>query len=138
MDGFSEEDMQRIYQMALEERQNTATGLLNQGKTVMALKEALRKPPLGSKDEQLKRDSFELVSDVVLGIKKADITNHIQELDDEHIDGLMRYVYYGLSTAENSNLWLDWHAKVVAYSGKGVIIRVMSERRSILERGGDN
>merc|ERR1712137_284652 len=133
MDGISEADLLKIHQMALEERENTVSGLLNQQKLPEALAESLRKPPTGISDDDVKNRSADLVGEVLLAVKDADIKKCIDGLSPDQVDTLMKYIYRGLATYNNSNTYLKWHEQVRAKGGLGCIIRCLAERRSVLD-----
>merc|ERR1711974_477744 len=118
MNGISEADLLKIHQMALEERQNTVSGLLNQRKLPEALAESLRKPPTGISDDDIKNQSADLVGEVLLAVTDA---------------AIMKCIYRGLATCNNSNAYLKWHEHVRARGGLGCIIRCLAERRSVLD-----
>lgn len=80
-----------------------------------------------------KNESADLVGEVLLGIKDADIAKCINGLTPDQLDTLMKYIYRGLSTYNNSNTYLKWHEHVRAKGGLGTIIRCLAERRSILD-----
>mmetsp|Transcript_1555 Transcript_1555/g.5483 ORF Transcript_1555/g.5483 Transcript_1555/m.5483 type:complete len:141 (-) Transcript_1555:117-539(-) len=136
MDGVSEADLLKIAQLALEERTSSVNTALNSGRTSDALQEALRKPPYGIRDEKVKADSTELVSSVLLAIKPADIGKNLDSLSELQLDTLVKYIYRGLATYENSNAYLIWHEKAVAKAGLGSIVRAMAEKKSILDTAG--
>mmetsp|Transcript_25013 Transcript_25013/g.42768 ORF Transcript_25013/g.42768 Transcript_25013/m.42768 type:complete len:136 (-) Transcript_25013:127-534(-) len=133
MDGISEADLLKIHQMALEERQSTVTSLLNQQKLPEALAESLRKPPTGITDEKVKNDSADLVGEVLLQVKDAQIKQCVENLTPEQVDTLMKYIYKGLATYNNCNTYLKWHEQVKAVGGLGCIVRCLAERKSVLD-----
>ena len=132
-DEFSDEELIKIHSLALEERTGTVRGLLNQGKTQDALVESLRKPPLAVKNDDIKSRSSLLVGDVLTAIKEADVNGHCNALNDDQIDILMKYIYKGLATCENSNVYLRWHEAAKAKGGLGCIIRALAEKKNILD-----
>ena len=133
MADFSDDELIKIHSLALQERTSTVRQLLNQGKTQDALIESIRKPPLGVKDADIKNNSSLLVGDVLNAVKEADVQNHVNALNDDQIDILMKYIYKGLATCENSNTYLRWHEAAKAKGGLGCIIRALAEKRNILD-----
>ena len=66
-------------------------------------------------------------------IKDADIPKAINGLTPDQVDTLMKYLYRGLATYNNSNTYLKWHEAVFKKGGHGSIIRALSERRSVVD-----
>merc|ERR1711974_210029 len=133
MNQIAESDLLKIHQMALEERTSTVNGLVNQQKLPEALVQSLRKPPTGISDDDIKNKSADLVGEVLLQIKDSDIQKCIESLTPDQVDTLMKYIYRGLATCNNSNAYLKWHEHVRARGGLGCIIRCLAERRSVLD-----
>lgn len=64
--------------------------------------------------------------------KDVDMTNGIAALSPEDIDILMKYVYAGLSSPENSDVLLKWHAVLVNRGGLGSVTRVLTDKVNTL------
>ncbi len=132
--------------------------LLNQGKSLDALRTCLKNAPVGSKSQQLKvsfscmfglsnekqnedccRNIFTqdnataLTLRVLMSIKSSQIEEAVQSLDPEMLDVLMKYIYRGFeipSEGSSAHL-LSWHEKAFAVGGLGSISRVLTDRKRV-------
>jgi actin related protein 2/3 complex subunit 5 len=86
---------------------------------------------VGAKDEAIKNKNAETVLYVLQQIKEKDIDAHVSALDSDEMDVLMKYIYRGFKTCQNSAHYLKWHAVATAKGGQGTIVRAMSDRRVV-------
>ena len=93
----------------------------------------LRNPPLNSKNQQIKDDTFQLVMRVLRSFQNsAEIDKTVKSLDTDSIDILMKYIYKGFEKEpRDSGSLLTWHEKVYAIGGNGCIVRVLSDGRRV-------
>jgi actin related protein 2/3 complex subunit 5 len=119
------------YQSAYQEKQREANGYLNQGKIADALRSALNDPPSGCKDQAIKDNTTRLVVSILTAVKDADIQRHVDSLDSETLDTLMKYIFKGFEDGENSTSLLKWHEVVTRKAGLGCIVRALSDRRAV-------
>jgi len=96
-----------------------------------ALREALQDPPLGCKAQQTRDQSTQLVLSVLTSVKDADAGKALGSLSTGDLDILMKYIYKGLESGENSNILLKWHSYVTKEGGLGCIVRSMADRRAL-------
>eukprot|EP00276_Gloeochaete_wittrockiana_P016276 CAMPEP_0184348330 /NCGR_PEP_ID=MMETSP1089-20130417/27572_1 /TAXON_ID=38269 ORGANISM="Gloeochaete wittrockiana, Strain SAG46.84" /NCGR_SAMPLE_ID=MMETSP1089 /ASSEMBLY_ACC=CAM_ASM_000445 /LENGTH=133 /DNA_ID=CAMNT_0026679985 /DNA_START=54 /DNA_END=455 /DNA_ORIENTATION=- len=132
MDGLSQQELENIYALATEERERNVYNLVNGGKGKEALIESLRKPPLGSQNDDIKDRSLALVTSALASFKEDQIPTALDALNSEHFDNLIKYLYRGLRRPENSNLFLKWHGAVVRRAGQGCLIRAIAERKNLI------
>jgi len=106
--------------------------LVNTQSAPDALKVALDSPPIGQPEEVRDR-AYKVVMEVLSAIKSSEITKVVGTLSAEEQDVLMKYVYRGMAGAEEglSASLLLWHGAIVAKSGLGSIVRVLSDRKSV-------
>jgi actin related protein 2/3 complex, subunit 5 len=86
------------------------------------------------------------VIEVLNAVKTTDITSHLNALDMDSQDILMKYLYKGMEqpASHNTGVLLNWHEKVlssvveplltgqlVEVAGHGCIVRYISDRRTI-------
>mmetsp|Transcript_87855 Transcript_87855/g.121929 ORF Transcript_87855/g.121929 Transcript_87855/m.121929 type:complete len:154 (+) Transcript_87855:39-500(+) len=117
---------------AVAAKETKCRELVNQQSSPDALKIALADPPLGG-DDALKDRAYRVVMDVLNAIKSSEIKNTVSTLSPEEKDVLMKYVYRGMAAAEDglSASLLLWHGAIVAESGLGSIVRVLSDRKTV-------
>lgn len=75
-----------------------------------------------------------MVFNVILAFKddQALIQAALNELSQDELDTLMKYVYRGLnSRIEAATQLLKWHDKVVKKAGVGVIVRSLTARQTV-------
>lgn len=106
--------------------------LLNGKKNGDALTVLLKNPPYNAGKED-KAQRFALVIRVLTQFKSSEIDGVLKMLSTDDIDVLLKFIYRGFSEPSDStcSILLTWHEKVVAISGLGSIIRVMTDRKSI-------
>uniref|UniRef100_A0A023FWL2 Actin-related protein 2/3 complex subunit 5 n=1 Tax=Amblyomma parvum TaxID=251391 RepID=A0A023FWL2_AMBPA len=107
--------------------------LLNQGKTVDALKIILKTAPIGSKCQDVKDAASALAMRVLLAVKASEMEQAVGSLDRESVDVLMKYIYRGFESPSegSSGHLLAWHEKAYAAGGIGSIVRVMTDRKRV-------
>lgn len=90
--------------------------LLNQGKTVDALKIILKTAPIGSKCQSVKDAASALAMRVLLAVKASEMEQAVGSLDRDSVDVLMKYIYRGFESPSegSSGHLLAWHEKVLA------------------------
>ncbi|KAL6078846.1 Actin-related protein 2/3 complex subunit 5 [Balamuthia mandrillaris] len=119
------------YAAEFQEKQREVNNKLNMGSAGDALKAVLANPPLGCKEQSIRDQTLDLVISVLTQIKEGDIDRHVNGLNDDELDVLMKYVYKGLESGDNSNSLLKWHAGATKKGGLGCIVRAIAERRTI-------
>jgi hypothetical protein len=50
----------------------------------------------------------------------------VAQLSPDAVDVLVKYLYKGLSAADNSQLLLKWHAAALQHGGMGCVVRAIS------------
>ncbi|CDS08461.1 hypothetical protein LRAMOSA09823 [Lichtheimia ramosa] len=120
---------------ALAQTQSTdVRNLLTRGEYGNALLRALEDPPYGRHLTQAKSIITQTVVDTLSLIRATDIESTISTLSFDQKDLLMKYLYAGLAKPElyNSGVLLTWHEKLTKIAGTGCIVRVMSDKRTVL------
>eukprot|EP01089_Gocevia_fonbrunei_P018549 TRINITY_DN62_c0_g1_i1.p1 TRINITY_DN62_c0_g1~~TRINITY_DN62_c0_g1_i1.p1 ORF type:complete len:101 (-),score=20.67 TRINITY_DN62_c0_g1_i1:125-427(-) len=84
-----------------------------------------------AKAKKIKDDNLALVMSVVTSVKEADLQKALGSLSPSDLDVLMKYIYRGLESGDNSHSLLKWHAAVTQKGGLGCIVRAMAERRTV-------
>jgi len=109
------------------------TALLNQSRSLDALKVALKNPPLKTKNQAIKDRASQLVIRVLTSFKQADVEKAVTSLDKEELDLLLKYVYKGFETPQDgsSAILLVWHEKIFNVTGLGSIVRVFTDRKRL-------
>jgi len=115
----------------VQAREKEVTRLLNGGKALDALPVSLENPPTHSKEADLKDQNAQTVLNVLAAIKEKDIEPAVNALNADQLDVLMKYVYRGLSSGEQSAALLKWHESVLKKSGLGSIVRALTERKTV-------
>mmetsp|Transcript_84163 Transcript_84163/g.133382 ORF Transcript_84163/g.133382 Transcript_84163/m.133382 type:complete len:151 (+) Transcript_84163:51-503(+) len=107
--------------------------LLLQKKNAEALKAALTNAPIMSKNQAVKDKAFGLVMRVLTAVKSAEVEKAVKTLDKNEQDVLMKYIYRGFAepTEGSSAVLLTWHEKVLASTGLGSIVRVLTDRKTV-------
>lgn len=113
--------------------ENEVNNFLLQKKNAEALKAVLTNAPIMSKNQADKDKAFALVMRVLTAVKAAEIEKAVNTLDKNDQDVLMKYIYRGFAepTEGSSALLLMWHEKVLAVSGLGSIVRVLTDRKNV-------
>ncbi|XP_068694978.1 actin-related protein 2/3 complex subunit 5-C-like [Montipora capricornis] len=113
--------------------ENEVNNFLLQKKNAEALKAVLTNAPIMSKNQADKDKAFALVMRVLTAVKAAEIEKAVNTLDKNDQDVLMKYIYRGFAepTEGSSALLLTWHEKVLAVSGLGSIVRVLTDRKNV-------
>jgi len=123
---------ENAFQKEFKARETKVRQLQGQGKLKEALVSSLENPPLGTKNDTLKDQSADLVSGVISAIKAADIKSHVEALNDDQLDLLLKYIYRAMATSDQkSDALLIWHASIVDKTGIGSIVRAFAERRTV-------
>jgi len=106
--------------------------LLNSKKNNDALKLILKDPPYNASDKEKKR-ILGLLIRVVSQYKSSEIENAVKSLEKSEQDALLKFIYKGFSEPSDSSCGslLSWHEKVVAVTGNGGIMRVLTDRKSV-------
>ena len=92
-------------------------------KKIEALKYLLSSALLAAKTE--------LVISTLMMIKAGEIDKAVEQLDQDQVDALMKYIYKGFENPgeSGSTHLLVWHEKAYATGGVGSIVRVLTDRR---------
>jgi actin related protein 2/3 complex, subunit 5 len=94
----------------------------------------LRNPPLGSKEQDIKDNTVELVASILSEVSENEIDNILKPLDNDLLDILMKYIYrimQDTGKGTNYGVLLKMHDVIVARAGLGSIIRSISERKTV-------
>jgi len=69
----------------------------------------------------------------MMKIKTNDIPDAVNSIPASLRDTLMKYIYKGFENPKDysSNALLIWHEKVLATTGLGSIVRVLTDRRTV-------
>ena len=69
----------------------------------------------------------------MMRIKTNDIPEAVNSIPAPLRDTLMKYVYRGFESPKDysSSALLTWHEKVLALTGLGSIVRVLTDRRTV-------
>lgn len=107
--------------------------LIQSGKSADALKQLLSTAPLGTKNQLIKDKAYDLVIQVLLGVRASEVDKCIQNLDTDQLDVLMKYIYRGFESPNegSSGHLLVWHEKVFALAGVGSIVRVLTDKKRV-------
>ena len=112
-------------------KESEVTGLLNKGDAAAALKAAVQNPPITSGDAKTKKVAADSFYQVAAAIKEADLKKAIDGFSEDELVTLMKYVFQGLSQNKNQPTLLKAHEAVVEKGGLGVIMRVLTDRRTV-------
>lgn len=115
----------------VKEREKEVTKLLNSGKPLDALPLALNNPPTHAKQADVKDQNATIVLNVLTAIKEKDIEAAVNTLNADQLDVLVKYVYRGLATGEQSAALLRWHESALKKAGLGSIVRALTERKTV-------
>jgi len=123
---------EKAFENAYKARETKVRQLQSTGKLKDALIAALENPPFGTKNEKLKRDSADLVAGVITTVKATEIKSHVDALNDDHLDLLIKYIYKAMEVSDKSDPLLVWHATIVEKTGLGSIVRAFAERKTVI------
>jgi len=115
----------------VKEREKEVTKLLSGGKALDALPIALNNPPTHTKLVELKDQNAQVVLNVLTAVKEKDIDAAVNTLNADQLDVLMKYIYRGLATGEQSAALLKWHESALKKAGLGSIVRALTERKTV-------
>ena len=79
----------------------------------------------------MQRLSAKVVVKALSAVSEKDIGGVISELSGAEQDLLMKYLYRGLETGEQSTQLFKWHAALTDQAGMGCIMRAMSEKQRV-------
>ncbi|KAG0083676.1 hypothetical protein BGZ92_010563 [Podila epicladia] len=115
-------------------RAQDVRSLLQRGNTSAALSKALENPPYGKDLDAAKARNIQTVMDVLSSIKLIEAPQMVKALTPEEQDVLMKYLYAGMAAPEqnNSGTLLVWHEKLTEVAGQGCIVRVITDRRTVV------
>ncbi|KAK9727437.1 arp2/3 complex subunit [Basidiobolus ranarum] len=107
--------------------------ILSRGQHAQALSRALEDPPYGQDVQESKDIATQVVMEVLSSTKLSDIPTVVKSLNPEELDVLMKYLYRGMASPElyNCSVILSWHEKVIATTGLGSIVRVLTDRNTV-------
>jgi len=116
----------------LQTRTSSVNQSLRASKPVEALRVALQDAPLASKDASLKQANYELILSAIQSVAQNDdqIRAFLEICDADSADVLMKYLYRGLRTPENSAILLKFHAMLLEKAGMGCIVRAIVDRKT--------
>eukprot|EP01117_Protostelium_nocturnum_P001669 TRINITY_DN1204_c0_g1_i4.p1 TRINITY_DN1204_c0_g1~~TRINITY_DN1204_c0_g1_i4.p1 ORF type:complete len:137 (-),score=38.52 TRINITY_DN1204_c0_g1_i4:132-542(-) len=118
------------YTSEVKDRERGVQQKLLQSDFAGALEIALQDPPYGA-GQSVKDHNAKVVVNVLTTSKEKDVDAAVAKLSDDNLDVLMKYVYKGLESGENSNILLKWHESVFAKTGLGSIVRTLAERKAV-------
>lgn len=126
-DNFKDDEQENQHLSGIDEKE--INQLLLQNKNSEALKICLKNAPLLSKNQQLKDQALQITLRVMMSIKSLQMDSAVEELDNDSLDVLMKYVYRGFEFPSDgsSGHLLQWHEKVYAKGGVGAIVRVLTD-----------
>ena len=93
---------------ALSKREAAVESLLRSKRVGDALRDSLADPPVASKDLELKSKNTVIVLKVIAAVDDRHIDEALGELSPEACDVLMKYIYKGLESPEQSSQLLKW------------------------------
>jgi hypothetical protein len=130
-----EDDVQALeaqFFAQLQTRTSSVNQSLRASKPVEALRVALQDAPLASKDASLKQANYELILTALQSVAQNDdqIRAFLEICDADSADVLMKYLYRGLRTPENSATLLKFHAMLLEKAGMGCIVRAIVDRKT--------
>ncbi|KAJ3426086.1 arp2/3 complex 16 kd subunit p16-arc [Anaeramoeba flamelloides] len=94
----------------------------------MSLSQLLQDPPYEF-EQQDKQRAYEQVMICLSDTADNKLKDICSNLSTDQQDTLMRYLYKGLESCENSLKLLKWHGALSEVAGLGCIMRVLSEKR---------
>ena len=117
----------------VEQRSEKVDQLLRQNQYVDALQTALENPPVGSKNEEIKKKNAAVVFRALAAIPERDndIKGIIDGLTIDAQDTLMKYIYRALGEAQSCGSMLKWHGALLEKAGIGTIVRTMVDRKTV-------
>jgi len=132
VDELDEERFQDDYGESTNVDEVDITSLINSKKHGEALKLLVNNPPFDGNEED-KKKRFSQVILVLQQCKNSEIDGMLKMLSRDDLDILLKYIYRGFSEPSDStcSILLTWHEKVVALSGLGSIVRVMTDRKAL-------
>ncbi|KAI9302824.1 actin-related protein 2/3 complex subunit 5 [Cunninghamella echinulata] len=115
-------------------RNTDVRNLMTRGDLNSALIQSLENPPYGRNVDSAKFLSTQTVVDVLNASRATDIPDMIKTLSNDQRDTLMKYIYAGMAKPEsfNSSVLLTWHEKLTEVTGTGSIVRVLTDKRSLV------
>jgi len=116
-----EKDVQR----EIESIRSQAEGFLQQSNFLKALQVAITAPNGGSKDQDT---AAQTVSNVLNGIKEADMGKILDQLSEDERVHVLRFTYRGMALAQNCAPLLRWNNAIYDKDGAGAIMRVLVNR----------
>ncbi|KAJ3056738.1 Actin- protein 2/3 complex subunit 5 [Rhizophlyctis rosea] len=118
---------------AVDARVNDARRLVSSGNMPAAVSRVLENPPAGPYPQSLKDKNTAIVLETLLAVRPNDMPAIVKSLSSTQLDTLMKYIYRGMAQPEayNSGLLLTWHEKVTEAGGVGVIVRVLTDRKTV-------
>eukprot|EP00475_Leptophrys_vorax_P040052 TRINITY_DN7365_c0_g1_i1.p1 TRINITY_DN7365_c0_g1~~TRINITY_DN7365_c0_g1_i1.p1 ORF type:complete len:145 (-),score=41.98 TRINITY_DN7365_c0_g1_i1:95-472(-) len=123
-------DEKELHTAIVQQAEEVENNLRSQ-KYTTALKIFLDSPPYGTKIADTKKIASDSVLRVIGMIKDADIDNYVEDLSSDQADALLKYVYKGFESGDNSAQLLKWHASIVNKHGMGAIVRAMQVKRTV-------
>mmetsp|Transcript_31340 Transcript_31340/g.48921 ORF Transcript_31340/g.48921 Transcript_31340/m.48921 type:complete len:122 (-) Transcript_31340:54-419(-) len=115
------------YAAEYQDRESRAVTAMNQNKTIEALQIAIENPPYWA-EQDIKDKNADLFLDVVARVKESDIKKHVEPLNNEQLDALMKYVYRGLERKPaQATALLKYHECIREKAGQGAIVRALVE-----------
>jgi len=115
----------------VKDREKEVSKYLNSGKPLDALPIALNSPPTHAKQVEIKDQNATIVLNVLTAVKEKDIEAAVNTLNADQLDVLMKYIYRGLATGEQSAALLKWHESTLKKAGLGSVVRALTERKTV-------
>lgn len=127
-----QESLEALWFAQFTTRKSEVTQALRSSRPVEALRMALQDAPLASKDASLKQANYELILSALQSVAQSDdqIRAFLELCDANSADVLMKYLYRGLRTPENSATFLKVHAMLLEKAGMGCIVRAIVDRKT--------
>ncbi|EGG14969.1 actin related protein 2/3 complex [Cavenderia fasciculata] len=119
------------YKQDISAREKEVAKFLNQGKPSEAIPIALQDPPIYTKSQAIKDQNSAVVVGLLGQVKEKDVDACVERLDADQLDILMKYIYRGLATGDNSAIFFKWFEATLKKGGIGSVVRAISERKTV-------
>eukprot|EP01133_Synstelium_polycarpum_P007741 gene7741-9071_t len=119
------------YKQEIQARSNEITKALNAGNPASCIALALQDPPIYTKSQAIKDQNATIVINLLGSIKEKDVDACLNNLTADDLDVLMKYIYRGLATGDNSAIFFKWFEATLKKGGIGSVVRAISERKTV-------
>lgn len=132
-DVFRDEENAEMTSPTVGPDEREVNAFMAQGKHAEALKHILSSSPFASKNQLAKDNAYNMVMNVLLNVKASEIEKVVNQLNNDEIDLLMKYIYRGFETPNDGSSahLLVWHEKTYAKGGVGSIVRVLTDKKRV-------